>query len=176
MEICCSFKSIVGGICGFDRKDRGHDTQVIPLMTCKKDISSHLRSCKFTGSRNEVDLILSRAGLFKAPKNIQEITICPNHRSVLGVGWSRSSNTRCRVPQEVSGHKGKGKMPKADKGVEKGSSQMLLKHTGIFIHIGSGKSGKSNFYLITSTGQIFEFTFPFNNVYKLLKKVKTNGA
>ena len=66
--------------------------QVIPLIACKKDISSHLRSCKFSGPQNEVDLILCRAGLYKAPKNIQEITICPNHRSTLGVGWSRDPN------------------------------------------------------------------------------------
>ncbi len=107
MEICCSLKSIVGGICGFDRKDRGHHMQVIPLIACKKDISSHLRSCKFSGPQNEVDLILCRAGLYKAPKNIQEITICPNHRSTLGVGWSRGSNTRCRVPKSFLDTKGK---------------------------------------------------------------------
>ncbi|CAB4013275.1 Hypothetical predicted protein [Paramuricea clavata] len=40
--------------------------------------------------------------MFKTPHNIEEITICPNHRSVLGVGWSRGSNTRCRIPKEVS--------------------------------------------------------------------------
>ena len=32
---------------------------------------------------------------------------CPTHRSNLGVGWNRGSNSRCRVPKEMSGH-GKG--------------------------------------------------------------------
>ena len=59
----------------------------------------------------EVDLILSRAGIFERPKDIDDFTICPTYRSNLGsgVGWSRGSINRCRVPQEVYGH-GKGRV------------------------------------------------------------------
>ena len=32
-------------------------------FSCKKDISSHVRSCKFSDSENDVDLILSLAGV-----------------------------------------------------------------------------------------------------------------
>ena len=48
----------------------------------------------------EVDLILSRAGIFETPKDIDDFTICPIRRSNLGigVGWSRGSISRCRVP------------------------------------------------------------------------------
>ena len=65
----------------------------------------------------EVDLILSRAGIFDTPKDIDGFTICPTHRSNLssGVGWIRGSISRCRVPKEVYGH-GKGRVesiPKA---------------------------------------------------------------
>ena len=65
----------------------------------------------------EVDLILSRAGIFETPKDIDDFTICPTHRSNLGtgVGWIRGSINRCRVPKEVYGH-GKGgvkSIPKA---------------------------------------------------------------
>lgn len=137
MEICCSLKTTVGGICGFDRKDRTHATQVIPILSCKKDISGHLRSFKFSGPQNEVELILSRAGMFKTPHNIEEITICPNHRSQLGVGWSRGSNMRCRIPKEISGHKEK--LPKADRGVDKRISELLLSATGKLIQVGSGQ-------------------------------------
>ena len=137
MEISCSLKAAVGGICGFDRKDRTRASQVIPILSCKKDISSHLRSFKFSGSQNEVELILSRAGMFKTPHNIEEITICPNHRSQLGVGWSRGSNTRCRIPKEISGHKEK--LPKADRGVDKRISEVLLNATGKLIQVGSGE-------------------------------------
>ena len=105
MEICCSFKSFAGGTCGFSyREDRTCISQVVPLRSCIKDISSHLRGCKFSDAENEVDLILSRAGIFKTPKDIDDLTLRPTRRSNLGVGWSRGSNTRCRVPKEVSGH------------------------------------------------------------------------
>ena len=64
MEIYCSFKLFAGGIFGFSyREDRSCISQVVPLHSCKKDISSHLRSCKFSDPENEVDLVLSRAGV-----------------------------------------------------------------------------------------------------------------
>ena len=102
MEVCCSFKSIVGGSCGFDRKDRKQETQVIPLLACAKNISSHTTSYGFSGIEDEVDLILSRAAVFRQPVNISSMTICPLHRSKLGLGWSRGSNTRCRVWRSVT--------------------------------------------------------------------------
>ena len=55
-------------------------SQVVPLHSCKKDISNHLRSCKFSDSENEVDPILSLAGIFETPTNIDYFTICPTHR------------------------------------------------------------------------------------------------
>ena len=65
----------------------------------------------------EVDLILSRAGIFETPKDIDDFTICPTHRLNLGAGvrWIRGSISRCRVPKEAYGH-GKGRVksiPKA---------------------------------------------------------------
>ena len=78
MEICSSFKSFAGGTCGFSyREDRSCISQVVPLHSCKKDISSHLRSCKFSDPENEVDLILSLAGIFETLTDIDDITICP---------------------------------------------------------------------------------------------------
>ena len=46
----------------------------------------------------EVDLILSRAGIFETPKDTDDFTICSTHRSNLG-----GSISRCRVPKEVYG-------------------------------------------------------------------------
>ena len=86
-----------------------------------------MRSCKFPDTENEVDLILSRAGIFESLKDIDDFTNFPTHRSNLGVGWSRGSNSRCRVPNEVSGH-GKGRsIPKADSGIGKCVSLIVLK-------------------------------------------------
>ena len=139
-EICCSFKSIVGGQCSFDRKDRKGDTRVIPLISCQKDISGHLSTFKFSGPENEVDLILCRAGFPNSTHNTESMTICPSHRSKLGIGWSRGSTIKCRVPQSMSGHgRGKiGKWPKAERGIGKRESAFILKETGVFIQVGSG--------------------------------------
>ena len=87
-----------------------------------------MRSYKFSDPENKVDLILSRADIFETPKDIDDFTNCPTHRSNLGVGWSRGSSSRCRVPKEVSGH-GKGRVksiPKADRGIGKLVSQTEL--------------------------------------------------
>ena len=85
----------------------------------------------------EVDLILSRAGIFETPKDIDDFTICPTHRSNLGtsVGWSRGSISRCRVPKKVSGHdKGRVKsIPEADRGIGKRVPQIVGKTSGKFI-------------------------------------------
>ena len=88
-----------------------------------------MRSCKFSDPEKEVDLVLSRASIFETPKDIDDLTNCLTHRSNLGVGWNRSSNSRCRVPKEMSGH-GKGRVksiPKADRGIGKRVSQIVLK-------------------------------------------------
>ena len=44
----------------------------------------------------EVDLILSRAGIFETPKDIDDFTICLTHISNLGTGagWIRGSISR----------------------------------------------------------------------------------
>ena len=64
MEACCSLKSLVGSSCGFGAKDRNRQTQIIPLLSCTKNISKHLMTLSFSGPQNEKDLILSRAASF----------------------------------------------------------------------------------------------------------------
>ena len=51
------------------------------MQSCKKDISSHLRSCKFSDPGNEVYQILSRAGIFEPLTDIDDFTICPTQMS-----------------------------------------------------------------------------------------------
>ena len=100
-----------------------------------------MRSCKFSDPENEIDLVLSRAGISETLKYVDDFTNCPTHRSNLGVGWNRGSNSRCRVPKEMSGH-GKGRVkssPKADRGIGKRVSQIVLKMSGKFVQSGFGK-------------------------------------
>ena len=58
----------------------------------------------FSGIIDEVDLILSRAGVFRQPAKVGSMTICPLHRSKLGLGWIKGTNARCRVPALLSNH------------------------------------------------------------------------
>ena len=140
MEVGCSFKSLVGGICGFDTRDRKKETQLIPLLACSKEISNHTASLCFSGPKDEVDLIPSRAAIFTHPGNINSMTICPLHREKLGLGWRRGSNVRCRMPEVLSNHDKRGKKwPKCDRGIGKSDAQIILKKTGVFLQVGSGK-------------------------------------
>ena len=139
MEACCSFKSIVGGICGFDLKDRKQNIQIIPLISCTKDISRHNSTYNFSGIKNEIELILSRVGLFHQTSQSETMTICPRHRSTLGLGWSRGASTRCRVPESILKHgTGKGRWPKGERGLGKLESAVILQHTGLLVPVGSG--------------------------------------
>ena len=52
-------------MCGFDTRDRKKEAQIIPLLACSKPISNHIASLGFSGSEDEVELILSRAAVFK---------------------------------------------------------------------------------------------------------------
>ena len=132
---------LVGGTCGHDPRDRLKSLKLIPLLSCQKSISDHESAFRFSGHANEVDLILSRAGLFSTPKDITTWEICPLHRSKLGLGWRRPTE-RCRVPVEISKHGGKrrGKWPKGERGLGKSEASMILNRTGTFVQAGSGMS------------------------------------
>ena len=138
MEIKCSFQRIVGGQCSQDKRSRAKekDSLILPLLSCEKDISTHAHSVGVTDVESEIDLILARASTFTAPYEISRMTICPAHRSSLGIGWRRGSQ-RCHVPQTLSSH-AHGKSRKADRGINKALSKTILKRTGIFVPVGSG--------------------------------------
>lgn len=96
MEVSCSFKSIVGSPCSYDRRDQSKSVTEVPLLSCVKDIESHKSLWSFAGVNGEQELILLRAGIFNTQQDVSALSICPFHRSELGIGWRRSSNT-CSV-------------------------------------------------------------------------------
>lgn len=146
MAAKCSFEKIVGGICGIARRDRKTNTEIIPLSSCKKDISMHKLTWAFGADlNNEVELILARSKIFTTPENLADLTICPSHRESLGIGWRRGP-TCCVVPQEISGHKSKRKLPRCDRGIDRVGSQSILSSTGVFLPVGSGKCILHQFY------------------------------
>ena len=81
MEGCCSFKALVGGVCGYDTKDRKRNTEVVPLFSCDRDISNHKSLYKFTGPEDEVELILCRAAKFKKNERLSCGPVCSKNRS-----------------------------------------------------------------------------------------------
>ena len=54
--------------------------KLFPCVIIEKDISSHLRSCKFSDPENEVDLIMSLASIFETLTDSDDFTIFPTHR------------------------------------------------------------------------------------------------
>ena len=109
MEATCSFKKRIGGICSSDK--RYEREVVVPLVSCERDISRHISSVGVSDVQSEVELILARASVFSSPSDISTWTICPAHRSSLGIGWRRGAN-RCRVSPGISVHATKGKEKK----------------------------------------------------------------
>lgn len=139
MEVYCSFKDIVGGVCGIDPRDRNKKKAVIPVISCGSDISGHMKAFRIPDIHIEVELILARSSIFSEPTNLAELTICPRHRSTLGIGWRRGSE-RCRVPMQLSRHGEKtAKWAKAELGIGKNKSKIILKLTGVFVPVGSGE-------------------------------------
>ena len=134
----CSFHAILSSQCGVDSMDKEARKSIL-LLECARDISSHKAKHSFSGAETEVELILARAAIFTLPQNIESWTICPGHRASLGVRWRRSS-TKCSVPLSLSRHnEAVGKRPKAERGLSKDASQLVLRETGIFIATGTGK-------------------------------------
>ena len=136
MEVSCCFQKLVGGVCASDKRYEG--AVVVPLSSCQKYILGHTRSVGVSDINSEVELILARASIFSPPRDISSWTICPSHRSSLGIGWRRGAH-RCPVPPGLSKHASRGKTRKADRGISKSESKAILKQTGVFVPVGSGK-------------------------------------
>ena len=136
----CSFFAIVGSQCGADTKDRTKSLEKVPLLSCNRDITAHKSALSIVGVENEIDLLLARASIYAPPKNIENWTICPQHRASLGVSWKRSSS-KCAIPASFAKHNTRsGKKPKAGRGLGKLGSETVLKETGIFLPVGTGRS------------------------------------
>ncbi len=105
-----------------------------------EDQRYHLSSHSFSEVKDEIDLILSRVAWFDKPtERIESMTICPYHRAVLGISWTKGGSTRCRIPQAISGHgKSLDTWPKGDRGIWKKESKNTLRNTGVFVAPGSG--------------------------------------
>jgi hypothetical protein len=81
------------------------------------------------------------------------MTICPGHRSNLGIGWRRRSKLCC-VPQAISSHCSENKnIPTAQRGISLPFSIKILELAEELIPIGSGKESM----LLSYTGYYWHF-------------------
>ncbi len=85
-------------VCGCD----GVNTQIVTLSECSTDISAHMQVIKqFKGSpevKSETNLIIARAGLFaKWNDDNKFMTICPQHRFQLGLGFRPNWRGYCEL-------------------------------------------------------------------------------
>ena len=142
MDTNCSFKRLVGRQYTQDKRSRAKEKSalILPLLSCRKSISADAKSVGVINVKSEIDLILARASIFTAPSasDISGMTICPAHCSSLGIVWRRGSK-RCRFPETLPSH-AKGKSQKADRDINKALSKTILRGTGIFAPVGSGKA------------------------------------
>lgn len=99
-------------VLSYDRRDKSKLITEVPLLSCNKDMENHKSLWSFAGVNGEQELILLRAGIFNTQQDVSAFTICPFHRSELGIGWRKSSST-CKVPHEIVYHS-KGKTSKED--------------------------------------------------------------
>ena len=106
MESSCSFVSLVGTPCSFDRRDKRRSTEIFPLSLCNKDVTGQRPTWSFSGIECETDLTLARAGIFSATsRDLHSFNMCPFHRSEIGIGWRLNSySNSCQVPNEIANH------------------------------------------------------------------------
>lgn len=100
------------------------------LYSCATKAKNHLQFFQFARVETEVDLIFARCGIFKKPPLFSQMTICPHHRSSLGIGWRRSSKLCC-VLENVSGH--------SSRGLSLSQSRTIHEVTNVLLPVGSGK-------------------------------------
>ena len=125
----CSFRGHSKKECGVSTRYK-HQTALLPLKTCSKDVSDHLNGCyKTTSAGVEVEwqLCLSRAGLFEEAG--ESFTICPLHRDEFGLGW---------WPSKVCKHPLHDSKQKPVRGVTLRMSQEIQSKYKILCEIGQG--------------------------------------
>lgn len=125
----CSFRCFSNKECDISKRYK-HNTVLVPLKSCTKDVSAHLNGCyKTPSSEVEVEwkLCLFRVGLFDEEGD--SFTICPLHRDEYGLGWRPSKV--CKYPM----HDNK---QKPQRGVTKRMSQEIYGRYNILCEIGQG--------------------------------------
>ena len=140
----CSFRSEETP-CSLD----GIGSVIIPLLACKRDITSHLVSLGISSKRgqgrteiSESQLILNRAGLIVTEEEIETLTICPKHRKDLTIDWSGQKRNICCYPT----HQVQKKQIANPRRVNTVMSAEIFAAFNVVVPIGAGKFSVSLVY------------------------------
>ena len=130
-NLSCSFAIQCNSSCGISCRNP-NVMEFVPLTSCQKDIKCHVKQLD-VGQKNvssEKDLILARVGMFAETGNV--MTICPRHRSELGLNWKRTRASKCAHPLRGL-RKGK-----PEQGANLQMSKEIMEIWKVLVPVGSG--------------------------------------
>lgn len=127
--LSCSFASLCKSNCDSSSRYPGYN-KYFPLLSCDKEVKSHLRNVKVSQASvsSEKDLILARAGLFDEAGD--DLTICPKHRSKMGLFWRPSR--KCQHPLHCNRNN------KPERGANLQISKEIMLKWKVLVPIGAG--------------------------------------
>lgn len=129
-QFSCSFYTLCNSSCGLSSKSPKLRT-CVPLLSCSRNISSHLKSINVSTScvSTESELILSRCPV---SETLELYSICPRHRDELGLYWRPVK--RCKHPLHGTSAR------KPDRAINLKVSQEIFSRWNIHLPIGTGKN------------------------------------
>ena len=130
-DLRCSFADHCDSSCGLAPR-HPNVKEFVPVTSCKKDIKSHLKQLNVTQKNvaSEKDLILARVGSFG--EDGKDMTICPKHRSELGILWRPTKARRCAHP--IHGIK----KAKPERGANLQMSKEIMENWNVLVPVGLG--------------------------------------
>lgn len=144
---CKLFNTISVMSCSFESHDSpcgscGEISQIIPLVKCTDDMTTHLISLGVSSKRGrrsvsaleEWKLILNRAGMF-GNVDVSSITICPRHRRSLTIDWPGRKSNICCYPSHGSNRK----QIKSPRRINQTMSEEIFQRFQATVPIGSGR-------------------------------------
>jgi len=131
-QLSCSFACHCDSNCDISSRRCQGGNELLPLSSCARDRSSHLRQISVAHTRvsSEKELILARVGLFDEAS--LDFTICPRHRDQLGVKFRAS--IKCQHP--LHGNR-KGKR---ERGINLRISKEIKRKWNVVVPVGAGNT------------------------------------
>ena len=137
-KMSCSF-STVDSVC-VPTPYAPNELDVIPLKSCRKDLTDYVTYLGVSGSRglgtriNKADFILNHAGLHAlSEEDRQRIAVCPKHRYLLTTHYQKLKSS-CSHPSR----RGEAKILKNPRRVNKQVSEEIYQEFQVSVPIGSG--------------------------------------